>query len=76
MLLQRVGESGARDLHVRWRYFSLTQVNNLDKGWTMWAAAAEDGSTSVVEYRFRRPDGTVSWIQGFPQWHATIFRSG
>jgi diguanylate cyclase (GGDEF)-like protein/PAS domain S-box-containing protein len=30
-----------------------------------WAAAAAEGRDSVVEYRFVRPDGTFSWIQGF-----------
>ncbi len=42
MLLQRVRESGARDLDVRWRYFSLAQVNNQQEGWTVWSAAPED----------------------------------
>ena len=41
MLLQRVRESGARDLQVRWRYFSLTQVNNHEEGWTIWGADAQ-----------------------------------
>jgi diguanylate cyclase (GGDEF)-like protein/PAS domain S-box-containing protein len=30
-----------------------------------WAGAAADGRDSIVEYRFRRPDGGVAWIQGF-----------
>jgi predicted DsbA family dithiol-disulfide isomerase len=42
VLLRRVSESGARDLRVRWRYFSLTQVNNQEGGWTIWDASAED----------------------------------
>jgi predicted DsbA family dithiol-disulfide isomerase len=42
VLLQRVRESGARDLQVRWRYFSLTQVNNHEEGWTIWGADAHD----------------------------------
>lgn len=42
MLLQRVRESGARDFSVRWRYFSLAQVNNHEAGWTIWDAAPDD----------------------------------
>jgi hypothetical protein len=42
VLLRRVSESGARDLRVRWRYFSLTQVNNREGGWTIWDAPPDD----------------------------------
>jgi predicted DsbA family dithiol-disulfide isomerase len=38
VLLQNVREHGERDLDVRWRYFSLTQVNRTDDGWTVWNA--------------------------------------
>ena len=41
MLLQRAREQG-RDFEVRWRYFSLTQVNSKDEGWTVWDAAEEE----------------------------------
>jgi two-component system sensor histidine kinase/response regulator len=30
-----------------------------------WATASRAGSDSIVEYRFLRPDGGLSWIQGF-----------
>jgi diguanylate cyclase (GGDEF)-like protein/PAS domain S-box-containing protein len=30
-----------------------------------WAEAAAHGHDSVTEYRFVRPDGSVSWIEGF-----------
>jgi two-component system sensor histidine kinase/response regulator len=30
-----------------------------------WAEAARTDGESIVEYRFLRPDGGVSWIQGF-----------
>lgn len=30
-----------------------------------WAQASGDGRDSIVEYRFLRPNGEVSWIQGF-----------
>jgi PAS domain S-box-containing protein/diguanylate cyclase (GGDEF)-like protein len=30
-----------------------------------WEDASQAGRSSVVEYRFRRPDGSVRWIEGF-----------
>lgn len=36
-MLDAVG--GARPIDVRWRYFSLTQVNSKDDGWTVWSAS-------------------------------------
>jgi predicted DsbA family dithiol-disulfide isomerase len=38
ILLQNVEDSGERPLEVRWRYFSLTQINSKDAGWTVWDA--------------------------------------
>jgi predicted DsbA family dithiol-disulfide isomerase len=40
-LLDAVRRSG-RDVKVRWRYFSLTQVNSKDDGWTVWHAPASE----------------------------------
>ena len=37
----------------------------------VWAKATSDGEDSVCEYRFKRPDGSVSWIES----HATALRS-
>jgi predicted DsbA family dithiol-disulfide isomerase len=37
LLIDAVRRSG-RELDVRWRYFSLTQVNSKDDGWTVWDA--------------------------------------
>src|SRR5215831_3985570 len=31
-----------RDVEVRWRYFSLTQVNSNNDGWTVWRAPASE----------------------------------
>jgi predicted DsbA family dithiol-disulfide isomerase len=42
VLLQNVQGSGERSLKVGWRYFSLTQVNSKDDGWTVWEAPAGD----------------------------------
>jgi predicted DsbA family dithiol-disulfide isomerase len=41
-VLDAVRGSGARDVEVRWRYFSLTQVNSKDDGWTVWSAPASE----------------------------------
>jgi len=37
LLIEAVRRSG-RELDVRWRYFSLTQANSKDDGWTVWGA--------------------------------------
>ena len=37
-LVEAVRQSGERNLDVTWRYFSLTQVNSKDEGWTVWDA--------------------------------------
>jgi predicted DsbA family dithiol-disulfide isomerase len=41
-LIDAVRRSGRRDVDVRWRYFSLTQVNSKDDGWTVWSAPASE----------------------------------
>jgi predicted DsbA family dithiol-disulfide isomerase len=38
VLLQNVVDSGERAIDIRWRYFSLIQVNSKDEGWTVWDA--------------------------------------
>ena len=41
---ERAAIPGERPLDVRWRYFSLTQVNSKDEGWTVWDAAGFGGA--------------------------------
>jgi predicted DsbA family dithiol-disulfide isomerase len=41
-MLDVVGSSGARPIDVRWRFFSLTQVNSKDDGWTVWDAPTSE----------------------------------
>src|SRR6266851_5637105 len=41
-LVEAVRRSGERSLEARWRYFSLTQVNSKDEGWTVWDAPASE----------------------------------
>ena len=40
VLLQNASRS--RELNVTWSYFSLTQVNSRDDGWTVWDAPADE----------------------------------
>ena len=40
LMLQNAGPS--RNLKVIWRYFSLTQVNSKDEGWTVWDAPSAE----------------------------------
>lgn len=42
VLLQNVGRSISPRVNVTWRYFSLTQVNSKDDGWTVWDAPASE----------------------------------
>jgi len=42
LLLDAVQRSGTRDIKVHWRYFSLTQVNSKNDGWTVWTAPASE----------------------------------
>lgn len=41
-LIDAVGRSGRHKIDVRWRYFSLTQVNSKDDGWSVWHAPASE----------------------------------
>jgi predicted DsbA family dithiol-disulfide isomerase len=38
LMLQAIRESGEQDVSIGWRYFSLTQVNSKEEGWTVWDA--------------------------------------
>src|ERR1700682_1147275 len=49
VLLQSVGRS--RDLKVTWRYFSLTQVNSKDDGWTVWDAPDSEKVKGRLAFR-------------------------
>ena len=41
-LIDAVQRSGRQNIDVRWRYFSITQVNSKDDGWTVWSAPASE----------------------------------
>jgi diguanylate cyclase (GGDEF)-like protein/PAS domain S-box-containing protein len=58
---QALGDGWARALH----------ADDLARVTAAWQEASAAGRDSVVEYRFLRPDGTVSWIEG----HAKALRT-
>jgi predicted DsbA family dithiol-disulfide isomerase len=61
VLLQNVRDTGDREIDVRWRYFSLTQVNSKDDGWTVWDAPESEHVRGRQAFRAaeaaRRQDG-------------------
>ncbi len=76
-----VSDAGGSCIYVNERWCELaglTPAQALGEGWSAaihpedadralgeWADASRKGRDSIVEYRFLRPDGAVSWIQGF-----------
>ena len=66
------GVAGERALDVRWRYFSLTQVNSKDEGWTVWDAPAGERVRGRLAFMAaeaaRRQDR-------FEPFHATLLRA-
>jgi predicted DsbA family dithiol-disulfide isomerase len=50
-MLEGVRSSGARPIDVRWRYFSLTQVNSKDDGWTLWNAPASEAVRGRLAFK-------------------------
>jgi predicted DsbA family dithiol-disulfide isomerase len=51
VLLQNVRDSGERTLDIRWRYFSLAQVNSKDDGWTIWDAPASERAKGQLAFK-------------------------
>lgn len=72
VLLQNVRDSGERELEVRWRYFSLTQVNSKDDGWTVWDAPESEHVRGRLAFKAaeaaRRQDG-------FEDFHMRLLRA-
>jgi diguanylate cyclase (GGDEF)-like protein/PAS domain S-box-containing protein len=72
-------EKGAIYVNERWcELTGLTPEQAMGEGWRValhpddaarvnaeWAEAGAEGRDSVVEYRFLRPGGSVSWIEGY-----------
>ena len=50
-LLDAVRMSGERPVRVDWRYFSLTQVNSKDDGWTVWDAPESEPARGRLAFK-------------------------
>ncbi|HVD47282.1 MAG TPA: DsbA family protein [Candidatus Limnocylindria bacterium] len=72
VLLRNVRDSGERELEVRWRYFSLTQINSKDEGWTVWDAPESEPVRGRHAFKgaeaARRQDG-------FDDFHMRLLRA-
>jgi predicted DsbA family dithiol-disulfide isomerase len=72
ILLQNVRDSGERELEIRWRYFSLTQVNSKDDGWTVWDAP----DSEFVRGRLAFKAAEAARLQdGFDDFHMRLLRA-
>jgi predicted DsbA family dithiol-disulfide isomerase len=71
VLLEGVHASG-RELQIGWRYFSLTQVNSKDEGWTVWDAPESE----KVKGRFAFKAAEAARRQGrFASLHMPLLRA-
>jgi predicted DsbA family dithiol-disulfide isomerase len=71
LLLQNVQDSGDRNVQVRWRYFSLTQVNSKNEGWTVWDAPESE----PVRGRLAFKAAEAARRQGrFDEFHMSLLR--
>ena len=54
-MLERVRQSGERDVKVNWRFFSLSQVNHLpepdDEPWTVWGAPESENVKGRLAFK-------------------------
>ena len=66
------GVSDERDVRVTWRYFSLTQVNSREEGWTVWGA----NGTEPVRGRLAFKAAEAARRQGrFDDLHAAMLQA-
>jgi predicted DsbA family dithiol-disulfide isomerase len=71
-MLDIVQKSGERELNVRWRYFSLAQVNSHAAGWTAWGAP----DSEVVRGRLAFRAAEAARSQGaFDALHVAFLRA-
>jgi predicted DsbA family dithiol-disulfide isomerase len=72
-MLEAVRESGARQVEISWRYFSLSQVNSRqDPSWTVWGAPA----TETVQGRLAFAAAEAARRQGrFADVHMSLLRA-
>ena len=65
VLLDAVQRSGRRDIEVRWRYFSLTQVNSKDDGWKVWTAPASESVRGRLAFAAAEASRRQGRFEGF-----------
>ena len=71
VLLQHVQDSDHRPIEIRWRYFSLIQVNSKDEGWTVW-----DAKDSEARGRLAFKAAEAARRQGaFDGFHGALLRT-
>ena len=64
-LLENVQQTGARDLHVRWRFFSLAQVNSRGPGWTVWGAPRDETVRGRLPFKAAEAARRQGWFGRF-----------
>ena len=72
VLLQNVRGSGDRELDVRWRYFSLSQVNSKDDGWTVRDAPESEHVRGRQAFRAAEAARRQDAFEGF---HMSLLRA-
>ena len=66
-LLEAVRAADGQDLEIGWRYFSLTQVNSKDDGWTVWGAPPDEpvkGRLAFAAAEAARRQGRFALMHG------------
>ena len=72
VLLQNVRDSGERQLEIRWRYFSLAQVNSKDDGWTVWEAPESEHVRGRLAFKAAE---AARRQNGFEDFHNRLLRA-
>lgn len=72
VLLQNVLDSGERSIEVRWRYFSLSQINSKDEGWTIWDAPDSEPSRGRLAFKAAE---AARRQEAFDRFHMPLLRA-
>jgi predicted DsbA family dithiol-disulfide isomerase len=72
VLLQNVLDSGERSIDVRWRYFSLSQINSKDEGWTIWDAPDSEPSRGRLAFKAAE---AARRQEAFDRFHMPLLRA-
>lgn len=70
LLLASVGTE--RQVSVRWRYFSLTQVNSREEGWTVWGAPTAEKVRGRLAFKAAE---AARRQERFDVYHAALLRA-